>query len=124
MKISQINSNVYSYLINCIDTEGYGKELNTNTEKLQFIADTFKSEYGYNIKRLGLQETLKEWFMGLPSSFNIDFTYHDIIERAKELGSLPENATETQENKIIANWFNYMAYKLIQLLRKNNIEIV
>ena len=62
--------------------------------------------------------------MGLPSSFNIDFTYHDIIERAKELGSLPENATETQENKIIANWFNYMAYKLIQLLRKNNIEIV
>jgi hypothetical protein len=118
----EITANINNYLLNVIDGENYGKVLNIDTEKLQFVADIFKSEYGYMIRRIGYQPALKEWFSGLPSAINIDFGDYRIIELAKEFGSLPDNATENQEDKIIANWFNYMAYKLVQLFRKNKIN--
>ena len=115
-----------TYILNAIDGEGYEKILNTDTEKLQFLADTFKYEYSFpnNLKRYpNNQDRFKNWIMGLPSSFNIDFSYFDIIRVSKELNLLPIDATPKQEDKIIANWFNLIAYKTIVLMNKNNISI-
>ena len=120
----QLNENVFSYILNAIDGSGYDRELTTDTEKLQFVADCFKSEYAYpeNIKRYGsYQETFRQWIMGLPSCFNIDYSYCDIIRIAKEWGSIPQNATNKQENKIIDNWFNLIANKTFQLMKKHKV---
>jgi hypothetical protein len=122
----QLNDFVSSYILNAIDGEGYGKELNTSAEKLQFLANCFKDEYLFpdNLKRYGsYQEVLRQWIMGLPSSFNIDFENYRIIEISKEWGSLPINATDRQEDKIINNWFNFIAAKTLQLMAKHNITI-
>jgi hypothetical protein len=115
---------VNNYILNAIDTEAYEVQANTEAEKLQFLADTFKKEYGHEVKRYGnYQGTLAQWFMGLPSVFNVDFENYRIIEIAKEWGSLPANATEKQEDKIISNWFNFIAAKTMQLMSKHNIYL-
>lgn len=124
-KTATLNSFVFPYILNAIDAEGYDlqKLPETDTEKLQFLADTFKSEYGWMIERVGGQNAMREWIMGLPSSFNIDFENYRIIELAKEWNSIPANATEREEDKILNNWFNLIAAKTFQLFRKHNISI-
>jgi hypothetical protein len=117
---------VDNYILSAIDGEGYEKTFSNDTEKLQFLADTFKSEYCYpeNLKRYGsYQETLRNWIMGLPSVFNIDFENYRILELSKEWGSLPANATEKQEDKLLENWFNFIAAKTLQLMNKHSIKI-
>lgn len=121
----QLNSFVNSYILNAIDGEGYGENLTTDTERLQFLAKCFKYQYVYpdNLKRYGsYQETLRQWIMGLPSCFNVDFENYRIIEIAKEWHSIPDNATDKQEDKILDNWFNFIAAKTMQLFSKHNIH--
>ena len=117
---------VYSYILNAIDSEVYDVETNTDTEKLQFLMDTFKKEYVYpdNLRRYGnYQEVMRQWIMGLPSVFNIEFRNHAILEIAKQWESLPENATEKQEDAIIENWFNLIAAKTFSLMREHGIYV-
>lgn len=122
----ELNALVFPYILNAINGEGYGKELTSDKEKLTFLAETFKSEYcyEYNLKRYGsYQEVMKNWLMGLLSCFNIDFENYRIIEIAKEWGSIPVNADDRAEDKILANWFNLIAAKTFQLFRKHGINI-
>ena len=126
MTISEKKAIVNTYILNAIDGEGYGKVLNTNAEKLQFLADRYKSEYSFtdNLRRYGSHQIcFQNWIMGLPSCFNVDFENYRIVEIAKEWNDLNEQSTERQIDKIINNWFNYIASKTIQLMGKNKISI-
>jgi len=126
MTISEKNTIVNAYILDAISSEGYDKQLNTNAEKLQFLADCYKSEYSFpdNLRRYGSHQIcFQNWIMGLPSCFNIDFENYRIIEIAKEWNDLNEQSTERQTDKIIANWFNYIAAKTIQLMGKKRISI-
>lgn len=113
------------YLLNAIDSSDYDDvERVTDKDKLQFIADTFMSEYGFNIKRYGsYQRALAEWFMGLPSSINIDYQNYRILELSKEWGCLEENASEKDEDKIIEGWFLWMSNKLMKLFSMHGIKV-
>lgn len=120
----QLNANVFSYILDAIDGSGYGKELTTDKDKLQFVADCFNSEYAYpeNIKYYGsYSKCFTSWLQGLPSSFNIDYENYRIIEIAKQWNSLPINATDKQEDKILDNWFNFITNKTFQLMKKHKV---
>jgi hypothetical protein len=47
----------------------------------------------------------------------------EILELAKEWGSLPADATERQEQAILDNWFNFAANKTAQLFRAHVIDV-
>lgn len=125
------NSIVWAYILGCIDSEAYGVTTTTDKEKLQFLADTFKTEcvYPENLKRYGpLQNVMREWLMGLPSCFNVDFESSRILELAREWGSIPADMKnpyklERLEDKILENWFNYIAGKTFQLFRKHSVSL-
>ena len=68
-----------------------------------------------------VQNVLSEWIQGLPSTFNIDFYNYKIIEVAKTFGNLPEQLSEKEEDKVISNWFSFIAAKTLQLFAKNGI---
>ena len=125
MNTNNKNHPVYRYILNCIDRDflnDYGiKQPETDREKLQTIFDIFKSEYGRNVKKYGIYKAYKEWLMGL-SVAGIDFENYKIIELAKEWGSIPQNATEKQEHKIINNWFNFITIKTFTLARRLNVK--
>jgi len=112
------------FIIDTIETDGYDyRGGSSDRDKLKFLADTFKDEYGWSIPRMGTQRALEEWFRGLPSVFSLPYNNYDIIQLAKQWGSLPNNATERQEDKILDNYWKFMAAKTLQLMRKNKISI-
>ena len=116
-KSSELDQKVKRYIIDCIDGTGYDVELKTTAEKIDFLRDCFEREYGHEIKRQGYVNALREWFAGLPSACTVAFYNGDILTLAVEWGSIPENATEKQEYKILENWFNLVAVKTDQLFR-------
>ena len=126
-KQAEIDRLAKNYLLEAIDWSGYlgytiDKEPEDTYHQLKFVDETFRSEYGHMIERVGYQKALAEWFAGLPSAINIDFENYRILELAKEWGSIPEDATEAQEDKILNNWFMWIANKLIKLLNSYDIK--
>jgi hypothetical protein len=112
--------NINEYIISAIDGESYGLQLETPSEKINFVYDTFKSEYAHQIKYYGGNEikAFGEYLAGLPSCINIEFRNYYIVLIAKSLGSIPMDASEKQEEKIVSNWFNYVSNKFFQLKKK------
>jgi hypothetical protein len=123
-RASDLDKVAKAYLISCIDASGYdGPEPTTDAEKVRFLYDTFVSEYGWNLQRLGLVKALAEYFSGLPSCCTIAFYNDDIVALARKWGSLPAGATERQERAILDNWFNFAANKTAQLFRAHVIDV-
>ena len=91
-----------------------GRDFNNVKDCIQHIKERFESEYSFFIKQYGTGKALSEWLQGL--ALDIEYTYHDIIERAKLYGSLPENPTDNECYKITSNYWNYMGNKLKQML--------
>lgn len=110
-----------AYIMNAIDPEAYEVHRETDKEKLVFLFDTFQSEYGWRVKQVGLQTALMDWLQGLPRAINIAFYNHDILKLAKEWGSLPDNASEKQEDKILNNYWRFMSMRIISLWHKHGI---
>ena len=64
---------------------------------------------------------LAEYMQNQPSSISLPCYYHEQIELAKEFGSIPQDATEKQEQKIIDNFYNFFTNYLLQLKRTMKI---
>lgn len=111
-----------AYILASIMAEGYLDNPVTDSEKLAFLRATFKSEYGWAIQRNGEFAALVEWLQGLPSSINIAFYNHDILRLAREWGSLPDSASEKQEDKILESYWRYMAMRILGLWRAYKIN--
>lgn len=116
---AQFKKNVFNYILSSIDGEGYGVELNTDSEKVNFVLATFRSEYAHGIKYYqSEQRAFSEWLAGLPSGINIEYRNYFILELAKQWESIPADATEKQEDKILNNWFNFISVNFFQLASK------
>jgi hypothetical protein len=109
-------------IINSIDSDGYDENPKGTKAKLQFLKNTFKSEYGFNISRMGEQRAFSEWLQGLPSAMSIPFYNVDIIKLAKKSGTLSKNPTEREEDKILENYWNFMTAKTFKAFRKYKIN--
>lgn len=124
-KSSELDKNVKAYILSGIDPSNYGEEANTEAEKIAFLHQTFMAEYGWQVERVGLVNALREWLSGLPSSCNVEFRNHELLEISKQWGSIPEGVKgkklENLEDKIIENWFNLLANKTAQLFRKHKL---
>ena len=124
MKNMELDYKVKRYIVSCIDGSGY--EVNTDTMdekgKLQFLYNTFKIEYGWNIQRVGEYKAFTEWLQGLPTCFGIDFENYHILHLAYNWGSIKETDTESRKDKILSNWFNFIMVKTYQLFKKYKIN--
>lgn len=107
------------YILDCIDNSGYSDvELETDDEKKQFISDTFYSEYGWCAERHGVRYAAQEWLRGLPSSMNVVFYNHDILELYLEWGILSEHATEDEEDATIEHYWKIMGLYLSKAIEE------
>lgn len=127
LSTAELNEKCFAYILDAIPepseiAEGWNIKAETDAERLQFVLNTFRSEYRYNIERMGELNGFREWLLGLPSAINIEFRNYNIIEIAKAWGSIPQDATEKMEDKIIENWFNLIANKFFQLCKRNKVK--
>ena len=113
------------HILDAINSDGfegcaYYSEAKTDDQKAQFIYDRFMSEYGWHVAQVGEQQALISWLQGL--ALNIAFSNYDILILAKECGSLAQDATEAQEDKILNNYWRYMAMRILQLWNKYDVR--
>lgn len=113
------------HILDAIDSEGfencaYYNPCSTEAEKATFSHARFMAEYGWHVKQVGMQKALENWLSGL--ALNIAFYNSDILTNAKAWGSLPDNATEKQEDRILENYWAFMAMRLMGLWSKHNCK--
>ncbi|HXS59730.1 MAG TPA: hypothetical protein VN703_02840 [Candidatus Sulfopaludibacter sp.] len=99
-------------------------ELKTPNEVAKYSYERFNGEYNhdYNKKRLpNLQNRVADYLQGLP--FQLEFENYRIIELAKKWEQLPKNADDRQEDKILNNYWNFMAFQILKFWKANSMDI-
>ena len=89
-----------------IDLSGYDMSNNIDLfDKVKEAHKIFKSEYGYNIARMGEKKAFCEWLQGLPSALTVPFYNYDILNLAYLHDEIKANATEEEEDKFLDAYF-------------------
>lgn len=85
---------------------------------LIYVKQQFLNEYGWRAKQVGTCKALSDWLAGV--ALNIDVYNWDILQRAEKFGALSPDATETEKDNFLNNYFNMMGNKLDQMLFRTN----
>jgi hypothetical protein len=114
---TKYQENYKNYILACLDDEDslIGKNL-SREEKIKYLFNRFNSEYGWKVGRTRndtKQNVLSEWLSGI--AINIPYSYCDIIELAKNMGSVNHELSTVQEDRICENYWNFMAYMILLL---------
>ena len=111
---TKYKENYKNYILDCVDSEDdlNNQEL-TRNQKIQYLFNRFNSEYDWNIQRVGKYKAMEEWLSGL--AINIPYTYFDIIELAKEMGSIDSNPSQALNDRVCENYFSFMAQMVLLL---------
>ena len=92
-----------------------------DTAKARHIWARFVSEYYYPENRQRtpqVQALVAEWLSGLP--LQIAFVNWEIVELSEKWQG--DKLSEKQADRTIANWFNLLAFNLLDLWRKAGID--
>lgn len=104
---TEYKKNYKNYILSTIEEDSEGKPITTEQEKVKYIFDRFYSEYGWNIDRVGKFKAMTEWLQGL--ALNIEYMNGAIIPLAVKMGSIDENPSEKLQNRVIDNYWSFMA---------------
>ncbi len=113
-KSTELDRNVKLYLLKAIETDSEGNKYSM-MGSLDHITQRFHGEAQWNIDRKGEQAAMTEWLQGL--AINIAHERYEIRELVTKWGSIPQGATEEHNQKILDNYWHFMATKLLQMLR-------
>ena len=127
----QYNNKLEKYLLNCINVLEYVKDDSKLTVKqeLQTVFDVFVSEYfhAHNLQEYQHHSTscffFAEYLKCLPNIINIPFYYSDIIELFENLGRIPKNISETKRDKILNEYWYYIATWYFKLFKKYKVNM-
>lgn len=122
------NEIYFNYILECIPCSEdlkneFGFNGTSDSEKIDFILKTFNAEHNYD-KRQPLTQRIGEWFAGLPSVINIDYSYCEMIEIFKKWGVIDDNTSEKTTDKIIEGWFPFTAHYLLKLAKKHKLLFI
>ena len=114
----EVKAKIQSYILSCIDSEGYEATATTDEEKIKFLINTYRKEYVFknNLIHYGTyQNMFINWVMGLPSCFNVEYRNYAILELIEDWsGYVP---TEKKEDATIDN-FRYLIFRELCVLAK------
>jgi len=122
-----LNQLVFTYILDdcipCVEDlrNEYNVSLINDKERVSFVYETFKenANHPYNLQRFPNEiERFGDWLRGVPGVMDVDQWNESQIHLAKKWGSIPQNATESQENKIVNNFYNFIANKFFQLKKR------
>jgi hypothetical protein len=113
---TEYKKNYKNYILDCLDNEDEIIESSTKfsrLDKIDYLVHRFYTEYGFMINRVGKQKAIANWLSGL--AINIVYWNEDIIQLAKDMGSVDESMTRRQEETILTNYWSFMANIIILL---------
>ena len=112
---------IQAYILSVVESDGfenceYCNDCSTDELKIQFLKARFYSEYGYYVSRLGLQNAVREWLLGL--ALNIDFSYYDIEKRLQLWGILEGKYSEKKLEKELDLYWDRLACNIVKMFNK------
>ena len=116
---AQNKADIKKYLLNAINsTNDEYDETYTEKKTVEYCYNRFIKEYDYDIKQSGFFIALQNWLSGL--AINIDYMNYDILAKAEEWGQLMYR--EKDREKIIEQWFKFIAMQLIKMFRTHKLN--
>ena len=125
------NKDYDNYTINAIiDSDSYFYDYAQDTDEgiaymagdksvtphaIEIFFSIFENEFNWEIKKYGEFKALIDYLMGEPSAIHLPSYYHNQIDLAKSFGSIPQDATEKEEQKITDNFYKFFANRLIKI---------
>ena len=114
---SKYHENYKNYILKALDSEDDLIDQNlSRKEKIEYLSDRFFDEYSFQINQLGQHGAMSEWLAGC--AIDIPFYYPDIIQLAKDMGSVDEDLNAEQEENIYDNYFDFMASMALALINE------
>ena len=110
--------NYINYIFDCVETDSEGEPIQTEAEKAKYIIDRFYKEYGFQVDRIGKKKAIAEWLSGL--ALNIEYYDQDIVQLAIDMGSIDSNPSDKLQEKVINNYWSFMANIIILIENKLN----
>lgn len=113
----QFRETVFNYLCGAL----YDFDRQDQASCAARLRDKFESEYNYSENKQrepNTQARVASWLSGLP--LNVACYYSEIIEIAESWHDC--KLTESQKDRICENWFNFLAFKTLQLWDKHGLK--
>ena len=104
---TEYKKNYKNYILSNIVEDIEGNPITSEADKINYIFDRFNSEYGWRVNQVGKVAAMVDWLQGL--ALNIEFYNDEIINLAIRLGSIDENPSEKLQDRVIENYWNFMA---------------
>ena len=104
---TEYKKNYKNYILSNIEEDIEGNSISSEADKINYIFDRFNSEYGWRVNQVGKVAAMVDWLQGL--ALNIEFYNDEIINLAIRLGSIDENPSEKLQDRVIENYWNFMA---------------
>ena len=114
-----IQKQAREYLMSVVDGSDYDVVTETEQQKKEFIKETFWSEYGDNVKRVGLQKACEDYLKGLPSSCSVEYWNGEIINMLKSWGVIKETMREETQYKKVDEYWIRLSSELSEIVRKD-----
>ena len=115
-KSSELDRTVKLYILNCASDQAGTNEM---MQIIKYIDDRFNAEYHWLVPKVGKVNAMTNWLQGL--ALNIDFNNYEILKLAVKWQSIPADYSEKQADKILSNYWHFMANKVLQLI--NNYRL-
>ena len=110
------NQPYFAYLVECIGRDDQAPS--GDAARVAYCFERFQAEHGWNVEQEGLHTALAGWLQG--QAIDIPCYNGDVLELAVKMGGLSKDATEYQQDRILLNYYAFMANKLIVLRNWHN----
>ena len=116
---TEYKKNYKEYILGNIHEDIEGNPITSEADKINYIFDRFNSEYGWRVNQVGKVAAMVDWLQGL--ALNIEFYNDEIIKLAIRLGSIDENPSEKLQERVIENYWNFMANIILSFETKRKV---
>ena len=107
---------IKQYLIGAIYSEDHGFTDPTAEQLFKFAKEKFYAEYGWQVPKLGVKESIKQWLLGL--ALSVDYTYYDIELLMKSWSVLDGTETERQLERELDRYWDRLSMVLFSEFNK------
>lgn len=90
-------------------------------DKIGFLFDKFYSEYEWRVKQAGKRQAMIDWLSGL--ALSLPCYNGEIIDLAIEMGSIDDNPSDQLIDRVLANYFPFMANIVLDMEKEINVFV-
>ena len=113
---TKYTENYKNFILKRLDSDGDLKEDASREDRIIYLTNRINAEYGWGIQKYGERKAISQWLQGIP--IDIPVWYDEIVDLAIEMGSIDENPSKAVEQKVIDDYFLFMADIIIKLRKE------